>query len=257
MTRMPSLFVSHGSPMIVIEDNEHRAFLAGLAANLPRPSAILVATAHWETAAPRLDSSVRPGTLHDFGGFPDELYRLDYPAPGNPALAKRAAELLKAAGLDAATEERPKRDHGSWVPLLLAFPQAAIPVVELSVQPGRDARHHLAMGRALAPLRDEGVLILGSGSATHNLRDFFRPGPDMPLGYSDLFADWLAEVIAANDTEALADWATRAPFADRAHPSDDHFLPLAVAMGAGTGPGRRIHQGADNGTLRMDAFLWG
>lgn len=255
MVPMPSLFVSHGSPMIVLEDNEHRAFLAGFAAALPRPSAILTVTAHWETTAPCLNATARPGTLHDFGGFPAALYRLAYPAAGLPALAERAAALLNAAGIVSATEERPKRDHGSWMPLLLAYPQADIPVVELSVQPGQDICHHLAVGRALAPLRNDGVLILGSGSTTHNLRDFFSPDLTAPLGYSDLFADWLTEVIATGDAEALAEWSARAPFADRAHPSDEHFLPLAVAMGAGGGPGRRIHSGAD-GTLRMDAFRW-
>lgn len=255
MARMPSVFVSHGSPMIAIEDNEHRAFLAGLAARFPRPAAILSVTAHWETPSSRLNATAQPGTLYDFGGFPEELYRLDYPAPGLPALAERAAAALRTAGIEAATEQRPKRDHGTWIPLLLAFPQADIPVVELSVQPSRDVRHHLAVGRALVPLRDDGVLILGSGNTTHNLRDFFQPDPDIPAGYWDLFADWLAMVVASGDAEALADWMTSAPFADRAHPSDDHFLPLAVAMGAGNGPGRRIHAGADR-ALRMDAFQW-
>lgn len=254
MARMPSLFVSHGSPMIVLEDNRHRDFLAGLAADLPRPAAILTVTAHWETIEPRLNATADPGTEHDFGGFPAALYQLDYPAPGLPALAERAAGLLTGAGLAAATESRPKRDHGSWMPLLLAYPKAEIPVVELSVQPGRDARHHLAVGRALAPLRDDGVLILGSGSATHNLRDFFRPDPARPPGYEDQFAEWLAAVVQAGDRAAMAEWAS-APFAARAHPSDDHFLPLIIAMGAGNDPGRRIHSGSD-GALRMDSFRW-
>ena len=249
MTRMPSLFVSHGSPMIVLGDDPHRAFLAGLAATLPRPAAILSVTAHWETADPRLNAAVRPGTLHDFGGFPAELYALDYPAPGLPALAARAAALLGAT-----TEDRPDRDHGTWVPLLLMYPQADIPVVELSVQPRGDARRHLEIGRALAPLRDEGVLILGSGSATHNLRDFFRPPAELPPGYPAHFTDWLTQAVEAGDNEAVANWMD-APFAARAHPSDEHFLPLAVAMGAGGGPGRRIHDGAD-GALRMEAYRW-
>jgi 4,5-DOPA dioxygenase extradiol len=251
---MPSLFVSHGSPMIMLSDDVHRSFvhrsfLAGLAATLPRPAAILAITAHWESTEPRLNAAAHPGTWHDFGGFPAALHALDYPAPGQPALAARAARLVGGIA-----EERPKRDHGTWVPLMLIYPDADIPVVELSVQPGRDARHHLEIGRALAPLRDDGVLILGSGSATHNLRDFFRPPAELPTGYPEHFTDWLTEAIEAGDDDRVADWKT-APFATRAHPSDEHFLPLAMAMGAGLGPGRRIHDGAD-GALRMDAYRW-
>lgn len=249
MTRMPSLFVSHGSPMIVLNDDAHRAFLAGLSATLPRPAAILAVTAHWETAEPRLNAAGAPGTLHDFRGFPTDLYTLEYPAPGAPALAERAAKLV--GGI---TEDRPKRDHGTWVPLMLIYPAAGIPVVEMSVQPSHDARHHLDIGRALAPLRDEGVLILGSGSATHNLRDFFRPPAELPVGYPEHFTDWLTKAVEEGDIDSVANWMD-APFAARAHPSDEHFLPLAVVMGAGGGPGRRIHDGAE-GALRMEAYRW-
>jgi 4,5-DOPA dioxygenase extradiol len=253
--RMPVLFLSHGSPMVLIEPSPHRDFLTGLAATLPRPTAILSVTAHWTTPDVRVSETAKPRTFRDFGGFPDELYRVDYLAPGHPELAAKAHALLTAAGFRSSLADRKVLDHGTWIPLALAWPEADVPVVEMSVQPGHDARHHLAVGRALTPLREQGVMIVGSGSLTHNLRDFSQMPLDMPFGYADLFAEWLTEKIVAGDCDAVAEWQ-HAPFADRAHPTDEHFLPLPVAMGAGNGRGRRIFEGSDGPALRLDCFVW-
>lgn len=253
---LPALFVSHGAPTLLIEDHPARDFLAALGTTLPRPDAILAISAHWTTGRPLLSAAARPETVHDFGGFPEALYRLRYPAPGSPALAERAATLLAAAGLDAGLDPRRGLDHGAWVPLMLAYPAADIPVVQLSVQPGRDPAHHLDLGAALHPLRAERVLILASGSATHDVASYFSTGsqaaePDWVSG----FADWMAACIAALDTASLLAYRATAPAAVRNHPSEEHLLPLFVALGAATPgiPGRPIHVSCDR-VLRMDAY---
>ncbi len=255
---LPSLFVSHGAPTLPFEAaSPARAFLAGLGRQLPRPLAILAVSAHWETARPTLSIAERPATVHDFHGFPRELYALRYPVPGAPALAERAAGLLRAAGLRAELDPGQGLDHGAWVPLLLAYPEADIPVVQLSVQPASDAAAHLALGRALAPLRDEGVLVLGSGGAVHNLGRIRYGGGPLPA-WAQAFEDWLVGAVEAGDAAALAAWLDDAPEARVAQPSDEHFLPLLVALGAGGGaPGRVLHRGFEHGSLSMAAFAWG
>ena len=259
---LPSLFVSHGAPTLPFEDaSPARAFLAGLGGQIPKPRAILAVSAHWETARPTLSGAERPATVHDFYGFPRELYALRYPAPGAPALAERAAGLLREAGLPAGLDPGQGLDHGAWVPLLLAFPEADIPVAQLSVQPAGGAAAHLALGRALAPLRDEGVLILGSGGAVHNLGRIRYGGGPLPVSapaWAQAFEDWLVGAVEAGDAAALAAWLDEAPEARIAQPSDEHFLPLLVALGAGGGaPGRVLHRGFEHGSLSMAAFGWG
>lgn len=258
---LPSVFVSHGSPTLILEaDSPARAFLSGLGERLGRPAAILAVSAHWMTHRPLVSTAQRPETIHDFTGFPDALYRLTYPAPGAPALAERAAALLVEAGFPAGTDPRQGLDHGAWVPLRLMYPDAGIPVAQVSILPGQGAGVHLALGRALAPLRREGVLILGSGGAVHNLRHFRFGGGGLAPWATD-FTGWLDTVTAAGDTDAVARWE-EAPAAATAHPSDDHFLPLAVAMGAGTGAGggrpqaERLHAGFEHGSLGMHAYAF-
>jgi len=213
---LPTLYISHGSPMLAIEDGVGRAFLRSLGVLLPRPRAILCITAHWETDQPCLSSAAQPQTIHDFLGFPPALYRLRYPAPGAPDLARRAAHLLGVAGLAVRSDEQRGLDHGTWSALSLAYPEADVPVVQLSVQNARDGRHHLQVGRALRPLRAEGVLILGSGSAVHNLRELAR-GRDAPVAdWAQAFDDWLAARVTAGDLAALADYRRLAPQAARA-----------------------------------------
>ena len=254
---MPVIFVSHGSPMAAIEPGAAGAVWVDLVRKLPKPRAVLIASAHWETELPMLTGNPKPETIHDFGGFPDALYAIRYPAPGAPEVAGEAAAALKAAGITAGVDGCRGLDHGAWVPLLHMFPDADVPVVELSVQPARGAAHHIALGRALAPLARRGVLIVGSGHATHNLRDWMtqmrRPGQ---LPYVTEFADWLAERLDAHDDAALIAWKEQGPEALRAHPSDEHFLPLLVAYGAAGERPRveRVHRSIEGGALAMDAY---
>jgi 4,5-DOPA dioxygenase extradiol len=260
MPALPSVFVSHGAPTLVIDPVPTREFLLGLGSALPRPKAVLCVSAHWDTDAPRLTSGAQPHTMYDFYGFPDALYAMTYPAPGEPALAARTAELLARAGLPAALDERRGLDHGAWVPLTLMYPEADIPVVQLSVQSHLPPEHHLALGRALAPLREEGVLILASGNATHNLRDVFSHDIlEAPTPYARAFAHWLVGRVAAGDEAALAGYLTQGPEARRNHPTPDHYVPLLVAAGAagtGGGKGRLLHDGWTYGVLSMAAFAW-
>jgi 4,5-DOPA dioxygenase extradiol len=259
MTTFPSLFLSHGSPMLALSDVPARDFLAGLGDELGRPEAILVASAHWETPAPLVSSVARNETIHDFYGFPPELYRLAYPAPGAPALAERAAARLKEAGLAAGLDRSRGLDHGAWVPLLLMYPAADIPVAQISIQTPRGPAHHIALGRALAPLREEGVLVIGSGSYTHNLGELRRgdPGEAEP-SWVTRFADWFDRALVEQRTDDLVDYRGRAPEAARNHPTEEHLLPVFVALGAGDGgAARRLHSSATYGTLRMDAYAFG
>lgn len=256
---LPSLFLSHGAPTLALEDHPARHFLASLGASLPRPRAILVISAHWETAQPELTVSVAPPTVHDFFGFPEALYRLRYPAPGDPALAGRVMERLGMSGIQAVANYQRGLDHGAWVPLLLGWPAADVPVVQLSLQTALGPGHHLAVGAALSGLREEGVLVIGSGSATHDLSGWRTHGLlDAPEPYAREFAQWLASVMESADAGALLDFRRQAPHADRNHPTDEHFLPLFVAMGAGgsRAPGRRIHSSFAHGVIAMDAYAF-
>lgn len=254
---MPALFVSHGAPTLPLEDSPARHFIAGLGAELPRPAAILAVSAHWETPRPSVSAAERPETIHDFHGFPEALYRLRYPAAGAPQLARRVAHLLRDAGLSVDIDEDRGLDHGAWTPLLLMYPQAAIPVTQLSIQPQQDARYHWQLGEALRPLRDDGVLILASGSATHNLREFRgRAASSDAAPWARAFGEWLADTLEHGRTDDLLDYRGRAPEAVRNHPTDEHLLPVFVAAGAGT-PGaapKRIHSSYAYGVIGMDAY---
>lgn len=256
--RMPALFLSHGSPTLPFDPLEAREFLSSLGRTLPRPRAVLCCTAHWETAGALLSGVAAPDTIHDFYGFPPELYRLRYPAPGSPEVASRAAALLADAGLPVGVDRDRGLDHGTWVPLMLMYPDADVPVVQLSVQPALDAAAHVAIGRALAPLREEGVLVIGSGAATHNLREFGRHALDAsPAEWVLAFVAWLRQRVAAADVEALVHWRERAPHASRNHPTPEHLLPLFVALGAAAGAaGRTLHDEVAWGVLAMTCLGW-
>ena len=252
----PVLFLSHGSPMLALQDIPAHAFLAGLGGQLERPDAILVVSAHWETEAPRVNAVATNETIHDFFGFPPALFALTYPAPGSPDLAERVADLLGDAGLRAGIDPARGLDHGAWVPLLLMWPEHDIPVVQLSIQSHLGPGHHVQLGRALGALREQNVLILASGSFTHNLRDLQRQGAGAEPEWVGQFADWMNEAIQAGRTCDLVSYRRLAPFAAHAHPTDEHLLPLFVALGA-AGPQARptlIHQSTDLGTLRMDSY---
>jgi len=250
---LPTLFVSHGAPNLILSDLPVRAFLAGLGRSYPRPRAILCVSAHWLTRDAAVDVSPTPKTIHDFYGFEDELYRMRYAAPGAVELATEIADTLASAGIAAKREER-GLDHGAWVPLMLAYAEANVPVTQLSLQPGRDPEHHYKVGLALAQLRRRGVLVIGSGGATHNLGEI-GPGDRLPTWAAE-FDTWLDGRANAGDAEALIDYRMRAPNAARNHPTEDHYLPVLVALGAaGEGAkGRTLHSSASYGSLSLRAF---
>jgi 4,5-DOPA dioxygenase extradiol len=257
MTRLPTLFLSHGSPMHAIDTGGAGQAWRAIARALPKPRAILIASAHWETALPMLTGADQLETIHDFGGFPEELYRIRYDAPGSPGIANEAAALLREAGLMPSTNACRGIDHGAWVPLRWMYPARDVPVVQLSVQPHLGAAHHLAMGRALAPLTERDVLVIGSGHVTHNLRDWFMSrGGKATLPYVAQFADWLQRKLQARDIDAVIAYRDQAPGAERAHPTDEHFLPLFVALGA-AGDGARaekVYEAIEGAALSMDAY---
>ena len=251
MNKLPTLFVSHGSPMLAVDERQPaHGFLKNLGGTLPRPEVILVISAHWESATPRVTGGVHLDTIHDFYGFPEPLYELRYPVAGDHALAKDVARQI---GPPASVDLVRGLDHGAWVPLLLMYPEHDIPVLQLSLQTPLGPAHHLTIGEALKPLRERGVLILGSGGATHNLREFFHPSGDHKP-YED-FSKWLHDTLTRGDREALLDYRQLAPQAARSHPTEEHFLPLFTALGAGGPKARRLHHSFDR-TLCMDAYIF-
>lgn len=257
--RLPALFVSHGSPMFALEPGETGPALqrwgAQLRAQFPGLRGVAVMSPHWMSRSLEVMAALQPATWHDFGGFPRELYTLQYPAPGAPLLAQQVANLLQAAGQQPELNPERPMDHGAWVPLMHLFPEADVPVVQISLPVNTGPADVYALGLALRPLRDEGVLLLGSGSMTHNLRDF-ATGNSTGQDYVQAFSRWIEDRITAHDTAALLDWHHQAPQALRAHPTDEHFLPLFFALGAG-GPGAQadyLSREVMYDFLAMDSF---
>ncbi|SFO89079.1 DODA-type extradiol aromatic ring-opening family dioxygenase [Pseudomonas borbori] len=251
---LPSLFISHGSPMLALEPGASGPALARLAAARPRPRAILVVSAHWESTTLRVTSAAQPETWHDFGGFPPQLYQLQYPAPGHPQFAADIVQLLGAAGFPAQLDPTRPFDHGAWVPLSLMYPAADIPLVQLSLPSRQGPELQTRIGRALAGLRQQGVLLIGSGSITHNLGELdWHAGPEVIEPWAQDFRDWMVAKLAEDDEAALHDYRQRAPAAARNHPSDEHLLPLFFARGAG-GRFRVEHSGFTLGALGMDIY---
>lgn len=265
----PSLFVSHGSPLTALEPGAAGDFLRRLGpaidAAFGRPAAILAVSAHTLTRVPLLLAAAQHTTVHDFYGFPEALYRLRYDAPGAPQLAARVQTLLAQAGIESQCVDEGGLDHGIWTPLRFAYPQADVPVLPLGFVPESSPTQLLAVGRALAPLAGEGVLILGSGSLTHNLQLVFGGGERAPLqapeiGESAAFRAWVAARAGAADWPALLDYRRQAPYAALMHPSDEHWLPFYVAAGAvpeEAAVGTRLHASVSYGCLAMDAYAFG
>lgn len=255
--------MSHGAPTIVIDDSPARHFLARLAGELPqRPDAIVLVSAHFDEPVPTITSSAFPDTIHDFGGFPDVLYRMRYPAPGSPGLAQRISAVLEAAGHPARLDPHRGLDHGAWTPLMLAWPDADIPVVSLSVNTYAAPIDHYRLGQALASLRDDNVLILGSGAITHNLRAFFTGGHAKnaaPEPWVREFLGWLDDRLVARDHAAVLSLAEQAPYGRANHPTSEHILPLFVALGAGgdDAVAKKLHASVEHGVLAMDAWRFG
>lgn len=254
------LYVPHGAPTFALRPGAAGAALAARAQALPAPRAIVVISPHWATEVATVGFADRLETIHDFWGFPDELYAIRYPASGCREAAEDVVSALAGAGLDVARDTERGLDHGAWVPLRLMFPDADVPVVPLSLQPHLGPAHAHRLGQALAPLVERGFLILATGSLTHNLRDYqiaWQRGGQTPA-YVRPFADWFADKLAGNDLAALLDYRRQAPGAVQAHPSDEHLLPLYIAYGAaGDNPNSdRFHAGIDDYVIAMDAYAF-
>ena len=253
----PALFVSHGAPTFALEPSRLGPRLATLGASLDGVRAIVVVSPHWQSAGVRVMGAAQPATVHDFAGFPEPLYRLRYDAPGAPEVAGEVLAALRAAGIDAELDATRGRDHGAWVPLMHLRPQADLPLLQVSLPHAFGPREALALGRALAPLRSEGVMVVGSGSLTHNLYELRATVRDP--GYAAEFARWVRDAVLRGDIDALINYRRRAPHAERAHPTEEHLLPLLVAAGAARDDDAPawIDGGMSYGTLSMDSFGWG
>ncbi|KAJ0040615.1 hypothetical protein Pint_27572 [Pistacia integerrima] len=259
ISAMDTFYISHGSPTLSIDDSlEARHFLKAWKDKTfsEKPKAILVISGHWETDVPTVNTVEKHDTIHDFYGFPKEMYKLKYPAPGAPELAKKVKDLLTGAGFKHVKEDKKRGlDHGAWVPLMLMYPEANIPVCQLSVQLNKDGTHHYNMGKALAPLREEGVLIFGSGSAVHNLR-VLQFGSDAIPTWASEFDTWLKDSLLEGRYEDVNHYEDKAPHAKMAHPWPDHFYPLHVAMGAAGANSKAelIHHSWQLGTLSYASY---
>jgi 4,5-DOPA dioxygenase extradiol len=257
MTTAPSLFVSHGSPMFALEPGLLGPALQRIGRALPDLAAVVIVSPHWQTRGVRVAAGPAPQTIHDFGGFPPPLYALQYTPPGAPELAGDVAAMLANAGFDVAIDTQRGLDHGAWVPMRYLKPDADVPVFQVSLPHDLDAAGALRLGRALAPLRARGVLVLGSGSLTHNLYEFRQHIRDPE--YAQAFADWVADAVRRRDVDALVRYRERAPHAARAHPSEEHYLPLLVAFGASDDgdTATLVEGGMTYGVLSMDSFGFG
>lgn len=234
---LPALFISHGAPLFAIEAGESGPALTRLGQRLkdeagPGLRGVVIMSPHWMARSPAVMSNPKPTTWHDFGGFPPALYELEYPAPGAPELAVEVGELLRKGGVESQPDPKRPFDHGAWVPLMHLFPEADVPVVQVALPAGWGPGQVYAMGQALRPLRERGVVVVGTGSMTHNLAEFFG-GEREAAPYVVEFSRWVEAAIQRGDLPALLDYLRQAPYAQRAHPSDDHFLPLFFTLGAG------------------------
>lgn len=253
MKSIPTVFVSHGSPMLMLEPGRAGPAWQALAHDLPRPRAILAVSAHWNTRTPAVSAAAAPPTIHDFYGFPPALYELDYLPPGATDLAAEVAERVPGIEVD----RQRGLDHGAWSPLRFMYPAADIPVVQFAVMPQADAETHHRLGSLLQPLTGRGILILASGGLTHNLGDVVRDAADgVALPHVREFRDWFVDALERRDLPALFDWQRRAPHAARAHPSPEHLLPLFVALGAAgdAAEARLAFSDYQLGALSLDAF---
>lgn len=255
---MPVVFVSHGAPDALLKAADTVDYWREITGIIPRPTGILVVSAHWEAGQATVSLAEAPQTIHDFSGFSPELYRMQYPAPGAPALAKRVVSLLSVAGIGVDFDSNRGLDHGAWVPLSVMYPQADIPVTQLSLMLNQGTAYHFDLGKALAPLRREGVLILASGAITHNFSWLNWRADENQIPYPPAYAfnEWVAEKLAAGDVGAVLDYRL-APQGAEAHPTEEHFMPLLFAMGAADGATPvRFQPRFTYGALSMDAYLW-
>lgn len=260
MSTFPTLFVPHGAPTFALRPGAAGAVMSRTAAALPRPRAIVIISPHWDTEIPTVGHAEKLATIHDFYGFPPELYQLSYPATGCPEAAHEVSAAIRNADLPVTEVSSEGLDHGAWIPLRLMFPEADLPVIPVSVQSHRGVAGAYELGRALARLASQGFLVIGSGNVTHNLGDYriARQNGGQTPAYVRDFPDWLAEKIMRGDTAALLGYREQAPDAVRAHPSDEHLQPLYVALGAAGENARveRLHTGVSDYVLAMDAYAF-
>lgn len=255
MTKQKTYFISHGAPTLIIENIAARDFLLSLGKKIPKPNAILMVSAHWETHVPTLNKVEINQTIHDFYGFPPQLYQMQYNPNGAPELADEIADILSNAGLKVDIDNSRGLDHGAWVPLKLMYPAMDIPVLQLSIQSNLGTGHHYELGRALSNLREKNIIIIASGSFTHNLREIKWQGGEEDE-WSIQFSQWFHNNLIEGKTCDLLSYRRLAPFAQKAHPTDEHLLPIYVALGAAgqNAKATRIHQSTTLGNLHMDAY---
>ncbi len=262
MQTLPTLFISHGAPTYALEPGVAGAQLTALGRSLPKPEAVLVVSPHWTTREAQVGTALQPATIHDFGGFPPALYELRYPTAGDRHFSARAQSLLASAGWPVSPDDERGLDHGAWVPLRHLYPLADVPTFQVSMPAGLDGAAAYAFGQALAPLSGEGVLIVGSGSLTHNLYEFRSRNGEEPA-YALEFVAWVRRTVTSGDRTSLIHTLESAPHAQRAHPTSEHFLPLLVAAGAADGvdgqPGRAevLDGGFTHGVLSMESYVFG
>ena len=255
MLLFPTVFISHGAPDLLLHPSPARTFVSQLGQELGKPQAILLISAHWNTNQPTISIAERPDTIHDFWGFDPRLKSLNYPALGAPKLVQKVERLLKQAGIKSRKSDR-GLDHGAWNPLLLMYPDADVPVTQLSIQPHLSPLHHFQLGKALKPLRNESILILTSGSATHNLKEFGRYAlEEVPPSWVKEFNAWLSQTLQYANVEVLLNYRA-APHAQRNHPTEEHLLPLFVALGAGGSNISELHNSYTYGVLSMAAYAF-
>ena len=256
--KAPVFFISHGAPTFALEPGVLGAQLQALGARLGNIKAVLVVSPHWQTRDVKVMTTAQPETIHDFGGFPAKLYELSYPASGAPDVARDAARLLAQAGFSVGFDAARGLDHGAWVPLWHLLPQAELPVFQVSMPVLLDPVQALKLGQALAALRDQGILIVASGSMTHNLYEF-RQGGAQPQAYAQEFTTWVRTAVLAKSTRSVVAYRSEAPHAERAHPTDEHFLPLLIAMGAAgdADPVRVLEGEISYGVISMESYVWG
>lgn len=252
---MPSYFFAHGAPSLVLEDHAYSRFLKefvtlkGL-----KPKAVVLFSAHWEEPVQTIGAADPYGTIYDFSGFQEELYRITYPAPGDPQLARKVQALFAEQGISARLDRERGLDHGAWAVLKLLFPEADVPVVALSVNRNLSNRQQYDLGKALQELREQDVLVIGSGGTSHNLRRLsWGAGPEDVDGWAAAFEDWLQEKLEAWDLEALFDYRNQAPYAETAVPTNEHFIPLLLAMGTGdrNREAKLLHRSFQLGSLSL------
>lgn len=261
MSVFPPLFLSHGAPNMALKDSPVRDFMRGLAADYPRPDAIVSVSAHFETVGAKVVTDPQPEMIYDFRGFEAELYEMRYPAPGETSLANEVADLISDAGLPVTKVAQRGFDHGTWVPLSLVFPDADIPIVQVSIDPDETPAYHYRLGQALSSLPARNIAVIGTGNITHNLPALFSKGKDPHLdanikAWVDEFLDWFGSELDSGTVDNLLNYREKAPFAAENHPTDEHLLPLFVALGAaGTNKkARKIHASFDFEFLAMDAW---